>query len=168
MTTPAQLNHQPTQHSGKVMPADVRPAPPAALISRPSAPPAPVPLFDPAADQRSTSSARRQVLTSAVGTAETVRSPAGRTGRGARLVAAATVTLAVVGGLGWIGQGAHPRVPANTVVVEVGAGETIWDIARRVAPRSDQRAVVERIRQLNQIVGSAVSPGQQVQVPDGR
>jgi hypothetical protein len=64
-------------------------------------------------------------------------------------VAAATVTLAVVGGVGWIGQGAHPRVPANTVVVEVGAGETIWDIGRRVAPRSDQRAVVERIRQLN-------------------
>jgi LysM domain-containing protein len=169
MTTPAQLNHQPTQHSGKVMPAEVRPAPPAALISRPSAPPAPVPPFDPSADdQRSASSARRRALTSTVGTAETVRSPAGRTGRGARLVAAATVTLAVVGGLGWIGQGAPPRVPANTVVVEVGAGETIWDVARRVAPRSDQRAVVERIRQLNQIVGSAVSPGQQIQVPDGR
>lgn len=83
-------------------------------------------------------------------------------------MAAATVTLAVAGGLGWIGHGAHPRVPANTVVVEVGAGETIWDIAQRVAPRSDQRAVVERIRQLNHIVGSAVSPGQQVQVPDGR
>src|SRR5437763_7266967 len=168
MPTPAQLNHQPTQHSGKVMPADVRPAPPAALISRPSAPPAPVPPFDPSADDQRSTSARRRALTSAVGTAETVRSPAGRTGRGTRLVAAATVTLAVVGGLGWIGQGAPPRVPANTVVVEVGAGETVWDIARRVAPRSEQRAVVERIRQLNQIVGSAVSPGQQVQVPDGR
>lgn len=170
MTTPAQLNHQPTQHSGKVMPADVRPAPPAALISRPSAPPAPVPPFDPSADdQRPASSVRRRALTSTVGTAETVRSPAGRTGRGARLVAAATVTLAVVGGLSWLGQGAPPRVPANTVRVQVGAGETIWDIARRVAPRSDdQRAVVERIRQLNHIVGSAVSPGQQLQVPDGR
>ncbi|MDQ3899314.1 MAG: LysM peptidoglycan-binding domain-containing protein [Actinomycetota bacterium] len=83
-------------------------------------------------------------------------------------MAAATVTLAVVGSLGWIGQGAYPQVPANTVPVQVGAGETIWDIARRVAPRSDQRAVVERIRQLNHIVGSAVSPGQQLQVPDGR
>jgi hypothetical protein len=169
MTTPAQLNHQSTQHSGKVMPADVRPAPPAALISRPSAPPAPVPLFDPSVDdQGSASLTRRRALTAAVETAETGCSPAARTGRGARLVAAATVTLAVVGGLGWIGQSAHPRVPANTVVVEVGAGETIWDIARRVAPRSDQRAVVERVWQLNQIVGSAVSPGQQIQVPDGR
>jgi LysM domain-containing protein len=83
-------------------------------------------------------------------------------------VATATVTLAVVGGLSWLGQGAPPRVPANTVRVQVGAGETIWDIARRIAPRSDQRAVVERIRQLNHILGSAVSPGQQLQVPDGR
>jgi hypothetical protein len=49
----------------------------------------------------------------------------------------------------------------------VGAGETVWDVAQRVAPRSDQRAVVQRIRQLNGIVGSAVVPGQQLHVPDG-
>lgn len=47
MTTPAQLNHQPTQHSGKVMPADVRPAPLAALISPPSAPQRPCSLSTP-------------------------------------------------------------------------------------------------------------------------
>ncbi len=164
MTTPAQLSHQPMHHSGKVVPADIRPVPPTALISRLSAPPAPVPPFDPSADSQKTGRA----LASAGGTAETARSPAARSGQGARLVAAATVTLAVVGSLGWIGQGAYPQVPANTVPVQVGAGETIWDIARRVAPRSDQRAVVERIRQLNHIVGSAVSPGQQLQVPDGR
>jgi len=169
MTTPAQLKHQPTQHGAKVVLADVRAVPPAALISRLSAPPAPVPPFDPSADgQRTASSACGRALAPAVGPAKTVRSPAQRTGQGARLVAAATVTLAVVGGLGWIGQGAHPRFPTNTVVVQVGAGETIWDVARRVAPRADQRAVVERIRQLNHILGSAVSPGQQLQVPDGR
>jgi hypothetical protein len=169
MTTPAQSKHQPTQHSGKVVLADVRPVPPAALISRLSAPPAPVPPFVPSADdQRTASSARGRAFASAVGTAETVHSPARRTGRGARLVAAATVTLAVVGGLGWIEQGAYPRSPTNTVVVQVGAGETLWDVARRVAPRSDQRAVVKWIRQLNQIVGSAISPGQRLQVPDGR
>jgi len=169
MTTPAQLKPHPTQHSGKVVLADARAVPPAGLISRLSPPPAPVSPFDPFADgQRTASPARGRALASAVGTVETVRSPAQRTGRGARLVAAVTVTLAVVGGLGWIGQGTHPRFPTNTVVVQVGAGETIWDVARRVAPRSDQRDVVERIRQLNQIVGSAVSPGQQLQVPDGR
>jgi hypothetical protein len=86
----------------------------------------------------------------------------------ANVVAAAAVALAVVGGLGWIGQGASPGVPAETAVIRVGAGETVWDVARRVAPQSDQRAVVERIRQLNGLVGSAITPGQQLQVPDGR
>ncbi|MBV9447304.1 MAG: LysM peptidoglycan-binding domain-containing protein [Streptosporangiaceae bacterium] len=78
------------------------------------------------------------------------------------------VTLAVVGGLGWIGQGTSPGIPARTAVIRVGAGETIWDVARRVAPQSDQRAVVERIQQLNGIVGSTIEPGQQLRVPHGR
>ncbi|MBV9162912.1 MAG: LysM peptidoglycan-binding domain-containing protein [Pseudonocardiales bacterium] len=86
----------------------------------------------------------------------------------ASLVAAATVTLAVVGGLGWIGQGASSGIPTETAVIRVGAGETVWDVARRVAPQSDQRAVVKRIRQLNGLVGSAITPGQQLQVPNGR
>ncbi|MGH3771187.1 MAG: LysM peptidoglycan-binding domain-containing protein [Pseudonocardiaceae bacterium] len=89
------------------------------------------------------------------------------------MVAAAMVTLAVVGGLGvigqgWIGQGARPGISAETAVIRVGAGETVWDVARRVAPQSDQRAVVERIRQLNGIAGSAITPGQQLQAPYGR
>ncbi|MGH3830056.1 MAG: LysM peptidoglycan-binding domain-containing protein [Pseudonocardiaceae bacterium] len=91
----------------------------------------------------------------------------------ARVIAAAAVTLAVVGGLGligqgWSGQGASPGIPAETTVTRVGAGETVWDVARRVAPQSDQPAVVERIRQLNGIAGSAIIPGQQLQVPDRR
>ncbi|MGH3812505.1 MAG: LysM peptidoglycan-binding domain-containing protein [Pseudonocardiaceae bacterium] len=83
------------------------------------------------------------------------------------MAAAATVTLAVVGGLGWIGQTPGPGVPAQTAVIRVGAGETVWDVAQRVAPKSDQRTVVERIRQLNGLAGSAVQPGQQLQVPYG-
>lgn len=169
MTTPAQLYNQPTRRSEKVVPADVRPVRPAALMPRFPAPPPPTPPLAPSAKgQRKASSAHGRVIASAVGTAEAVRSPVGRPGRGIRLVAAVTVTLAVVGGLGWIGQGADRVVPANTVVVRVGAGETMWDVARRVAPRSDQRAVVARIRQLNRIVDSAISPGQRLQVPDGR
>jgi hypothetical protein len=96
------------------------------------------------------------------------RLPALRTGRLASVVAAATVTVAVVGGLGWIGQGASPGIPAETAVIRVGGGETLWDVARRVAPQSDQRAVVRQIRELNGIVGSAIEPGQLLQVPDGR
>jgi hypothetical protein len=81
---------------------------------------------------------------------------------------AATATLVVVSGLAWIGQGAHPGIPSETVIIQVGAGETLWDVAQRVAPQSDQRAVVDRIRQQNGIVGSAVQPAQLLQVPDGR
>lgn len=156
MTTPVRSNDRP---------ADVRHMRPTVLTSQLPAPPTPVPPFNPSLNDRS---ARGQVLASAAKTPEAVRAPIVRPGRAAGLVAAAAITLVVVGGLGWIGQNTPPEVPANTAVVQVGAGETLWDIARRVAPRSDQRAVVERIRQLNHIMGSAISPGQWLRVPDSR
>ncbi|MGH3975461.1 MAG: LysM peptidoglycan-binding domain-containing protein [Pseudonocardiaceae bacterium] len=84
------------------------------------------------------------------------------------LAAAVVVTLAVVGGLGWLGQTPSDGVPAETALIRVGAGETMWDVAQRVAPKSDQRAVVERIQQLNGMADSAIQPGQELQVPDGR
>jgi hypothetical protein len=169
VTTPLRSHNRPTQRSENNAPANVRPMRPTVLTSQRPAAPTPVPPFDPnIRGQRTVRSARRQVLASAAKTAEAARSPTVRAGPGARLVAAAAVTLIVVSGLGWIGQNTAPEVPANTAVVQVGAGETLWDIARRVAPRSDPRAVVERIRQLNQITGSAVSPGQWLQVPDSR
>lgn len=85
------------------------------------------------------------------------------------LVAAAVVTLALVGGLGWLADAVSgPAVPERTSVVRVGAGETVWDVAARVAPQSDPRAVVERMRELNGLVGSAVEPGQQLTVPTER
>jgi len=172
VTTPVRSNNRPTQRSEKDAPADVRPMRPTVLTSQLPAAPTPVPPFAPdVSGQRtvcSAGSARRQMLASAAKTAEAVRSPIAWPGPGTRLLAAAVVTLIVVSGLGWIGQNTAPEVPANTAVVQVGAGETLWDIARRVAPRSDPRAVVERIRQLNRITGSAVSPGQRLQVPDSR
>jgi hypothetical protein len=169
VTTPLRSHNRPTQCSEKDAPSDIRPMRPTVLTSQLPAAPTPVPPFEPhVSGQRTVCSARRQVLASAAKTAAAVRSPMVRPGPGARLVAAAAVTLIVVSGLGWIGQNTAPEVPANTAVVQVGAGETLWDIARRVAPQSDPRAVVERIRQLNQITGSAVSPGQWLQVPDSR
>ncbi len=133
------------------------------------APPVPVPPAVPAVRrQQVTAPAHRRMRASAVRPAKPVRSPALRSARVASLVAAVMVTLAVVGGLSWLGQAASPGVPAHTAVIRVGAGETVWDVAARVAPRSDQRGVVERIRQLNRMVDSAIQPGQQLQVPDGR
>lgn len=95
-----------------------------------------------------------------------VQPPPGRRG----LVATAVVTALSVCGLALLGGQAQPGepVPEATTVVEVGAGETIWQVARRLAPESQPRAVVQRIRELNQLPGSAVQPGQPLHVPDGR
>ncbi len=80
----------------------------------------------------------------------------------------AVASVAVVSGLAVLGQGAGATdVPGGVGEVRVGAGETLWDVAERVAPGSDEQAVVARIRELNGIAGSAVRPGQELRVPDG-
>lgn len=137
--------------------------------SRPRpAPPAPVPPAAPALPARPMGAPVLQpVPAQQARRAATAHSPV-RSGRVARLAAAVTVTLAMVGGLSWLAQPGDPGIPQFTMVVRVGAGETVWDVAARVAPRSDRHAVVERICQLNGMVGTAVRPGQQLQVPDGR
>jgi predicted Zn-dependent protease len=59
-------------------------------------------------------------------------------------------------------------VPRRTAVVEVRSGETLWDLAGRVAPDSPPAAVVERIRELNGMHGSTLHPGQPLLVPVDR
>lgn len=78
------------------------------------------------------------------------------------------VCLAVVGlgVLANLGAGS-PSVPARTGVVRVQPGESLLELAERVAPRSDSGAVVERIRELNGLAGSAVRAGQPLTVPMG-
>jgi hypothetical protein len=151
MTASAQLPTLPAACREEIVPRDARSVRPVARIRLRPVPPAPVPPLGPLGHGRQLACPVHR-----------------RFGRVVSLVAAATVMLIVVGGLGWTGRGTNPGIPARNAVVRVGAGETEWDVARRVAPRYDQRAVVERIRQLNGIVGSAVQPGQPLLVPDGR
>lgn len=170
MTGSAQLSDRPATCGGKVVPRAATPRRPPARGRSFAARPAPVPAATPALMRRGVG--RRGVacparLAPAVAEADRAPPVALRSGLVASLVAAATVVLAVAGGLDRAGPQAHPAIPADMAVTRVGAGETIWDVARRVAPRSDQRAVVQRIRQLNGMAGSAVIPGQQLQVPDG-
>ncbi|HEY3259344.1 MAG TPA: LysM peptidoglycan-binding domain-containing protein [Pseudonocardiaceae bacterium] len=85
------------------------------------------------------------------------------------LLLLATVTAVVAAGLLVLrGVAADDGVPQRTAVVDVRSGETLWDLAERVAPRSSPPAVVERIRELNGMQGSTVHPGQPLLVPDGR
>ncbi|MFC5141284.1 hypothetical protein ACFPK1_23810 [Actinomycetospora rhizophila] len=55
--------------------------------------------------------------------------------------------------------------PTGTSVAVVGAGESLADVAGRVAPGADTAAVVSRIRELNGLEGSAVVPGRPLVVP---
>ena len=163
MTAPVRVVNRPAARAsevGAVGAGSALQAAPTRPLPAPPAPPVPGPPM--------VTAVPRRVVAAAMGRTEAAHTLASRPSRLAQLVAAATVTLAVCGGLSWIAQAPSSRVPAETAVIRVGAGETVWDVAQRVAPGSDQRAVVERIRQLNGMAGSAIQPGQQLQVPDGR
>jgi hypothetical protein len=168
MTAQAQLSNRHAARDSEVGPVVARPPRGATLIRSLPAPPAPVLPLAPPVLGNVALPAHRRLRGAAVAGSEAARIRAPWPGRVVRLATAATVTLAVIAGLGWIGQAPGPGVPAETAVIRVGAGETVWDVAQRVAPKSDQRAVVERIRQLNGLAGSAIQPGQQLQVPYGQ
>lgn len=57
--------------------------------------------------------------------------------------------------------------PANTgtAVVHVQSGESLGDIASRIAPEMPTEAVVEKIMDLNAMSNSALSPGQPLVTP---
>ena len=76
------------------------------------------------------------------------------------------VCLAVIGLaiLSNAGSGA-PTVPDRTAVIRVEPGESLTELAQRVAPHSDPAAVVDRIRQLNALTDSSLRPGQPLTVP---
>jgi LysM domain-containing protein len=74
----------------------------------------------------------------------------------------------VVGALGLLGDVVRSaRVPAATGVVQVHAGESIWQVARRVAPSADPGAVAARIVELNGLASPSVQPGEVLLSPIG-
>jgi hypothetical protein len=86
-----------------------------------------------------------------------------------QLAVAGVIALAVVVWLAFLinMRDGGAAVPAATTVAQVGAGETLWDVARRVVPGTPVAAVVQRIRELNGLDGSSVHAGQPLVVPDG-
>jgi LysM domain-containing protein len=82
------------------------------------------------------------------------------------VLAVASAACAAVYGLGALSSSVAPSVPSETTVVRVKPGESLWELAGRVAPDSDASAVVERIRELNDVDG-VVQPGQPLTVPVG-
>ncbi len=92
--------------------------------------------------------------------------PARLTRRGRVVVVFTALLLLVVAGftLGRVSsQAAGPSRPLPTVTVQ--PGETLWQIAARVAPQSDRRVVVLQLEQLNHLTAGRVIVGQQLRLP---
>ena len=59
------------------------------------------------------------------------------------------------------GQEQAPAVQQITVE----PGESLWSVARRVAPQNDPREVMAQIRRLNDLEGTQLQVGQQLLLP---
>ncbi len=81
------------------------------------------------------------------------------------LVAAGfALMLALTGLVGGAAAGTGPARPATHTIV-VQPGQTLWSIARDVAPNADRRETIARIIQLNALPASGVSAGERIAVP---
>ena len=95
---------------------------------------------------------------------------------------ATTVGLALVAGVitVWLGLVAHmgqalngdparsaARIPDRLAVVRVESGESLQDLAHRVAPDAPVRQVADRIRELNELPSPGVTAGQTLIAPVG-
>ena len=86
----------------------------------------------------------------------------------AQFVLVCVAAALVVGALGLLGDVVRSaRVPAATGVVQVHAGESIWQVARRAAPSADPGAVAARIVELNDLGSPSVRAGQVLVSPIG-
>lgn len=94
--------------------------------------------------------------------------PVRLTRRGRAVVLCALVTLLLAAfSLGRVGSQAAPRgtKAAGLSQIVVQPGESLWTIAKRVAPGHDPRAVIDQIADLNDLDSGAVQAGQLLLIP---
>lgn len=58
--------------------------------------------------------------------------------------------------------------PGATVTVTVQPGDSLWTIASDRVPGQDPRVTISQIRELNDMAGARVLPGEQILVPVAR
>lgn len=91
-----------------------------------------------------------------------------RRGRAALVLLLAALLFATFS-LGRSATGTADAAPAGSgAPVEqttVQAGESLWSVARRIAPENDPREVVQQIQRLNGLSGSHIQAGQQLLLP---
>jgi hypothetical protein len=82
----------------------------------------------------------------------------------ALIASAITVWLGLVAQFGGV-TGVEAPVPDRLAVIQVQTGETLQQVAHRVAPDAPVGQVVERIRELNQLGSVALDAGQTLIAP---
>jgi hypothetical protein len=85
----------------------------------------------------------------------------------ALLAALITVWLGLVAQFGEMVHGASEPVPDRLAVVQVQTGETLQQVAGRVAPDAPVGQVVARIKELNELDSAALDAGQTLIAPIG-
>ncbi len=89
-----------------------------------------------------------------------------RRGRGVllSLVCTPLVVVALVVGINAGGATASSSATPLTSVT-VSSGESLWQLAHRIAPNSDPRDVVSDIMSVNQLATSDLFPGERLEIP---
>jgi hypothetical protein len=88
------------------------------------------------------------------------------TRRGRVLLLLTLVTLLLVAfSLGRTSADAGHGAPASRSTTVVQPGETLWSIARRVAPGADARVTVDRLSHLNDLGARPIVAGQRLVLP---
>lgn len=86
----------------------------------------------------------------------------------ALVAAGITVWLGLVAQFGGVlGSSSPASAPSELAVVQVQSGETLQQVARRVAPDAPVAQVVQQIRDLNQLESAALDAGQTLIAPVG-
>ena len=84
----------------------------------------------------------------------------------ALIAAAITVWLGLVAQSGGV-VGRQAEIPGRLAVVQVQTGESLQQVAQRVAPDAPVAGVVQRIRELNELKSATLDAGQTLLAPVG-
>jgi len=115
-----------------------------------------------------TATAALPVQRAAVRSVRPAQSPAPMrlTVRGRRVVALLAL-LPIAVALFFLGTRSAEAMDAapKTAIVKVEAGQTLWDVAVKVAPNEDPRSTIWTIREMNHLQTSEILAGQALTVP---
>lgn len=70
------------------------------------------------------------------------------------------LSIIIVLGLICISAGAKATVEREYQLITVHSGETLWTIAKEIAPETDPRITIAKIKEANQLDQSKITPGQ--------